>query len=73
MGLLNAVDFLAVSLSLYLLVKFRGHITRKGPPGPPSWPIVGNLLDVPKEAPWIAYRDMSKKYGTRDITPILQN
>jgi len=78
MGLLNALDFLAASLSLYVLVTFCGHITRRGhpyPPGPLSWPIVGNLFDVPKEAPWIAYRDMCKKYGTCDIlvAPILQN
>jgi len=74
----NVVDLLAASLFLYLFVKFRGHVARKGnsyPPGPPSWPIVGNLLDVPKEAPWMAYRDMSKKYGTRHslVTLILQN
>ena len=64
--LINAVDCLVVSLSLYLFVVFRDHRRRGGlsyPPGPPSWPIIGNLLDVPKHAPWIAYADMSKKYG----------
>jgi hypothetical protein len=64
--LINAVDCLALSLFLYLFVALRDHRTRRGlsyPPGPPSWPIIGNLLDVPKEAPWIAYADMSKRYG----------
>ncbi|KAI0274195.1 cytochrome P450, partial [Russula aff. rugulosa BPL654] len=37
------------------------------PPGPPSWPIIGNFLDVPIEKPWIAYTDMSKKYGRCNI------
>ena len=68
--LINVFDFLAISLFLYFLASFRDHRRRGGlsyPPGPPSWPIVGNLLDVPKDAPWSAYAEMSKKYGKRDI------
>ncbi|KAI0278785.1 hypothetical protein BGY98DRAFT_916551 [Russula aff. rugulosa BPL654] len=68
--LISAVDSLAISLFLYLLVKFRNLRRRKGlsyPPGPPSWPIIGNFFDIPKEKPWIAYTDMSKKYGRRNI------
>jgi hypothetical protein len=64
--LINAVDCLAFFLFLYIFVAFRDHIRYRGlsyPPGPPSRPIIGNLLDVPKEASWIAYADMSKKYG----------
>ncbi|KAI0285797.1 CyP450 monooxygenase, partial [Russula aff. rugulosa BPL654] len=30
---------------------------------PPSRPIIGNLLDFPKDMPWSAYAEMSKKYG----------
>ncbi|KAH9010317.1 cytochrome P450, partial [Lactarius pseudohatsudake] len=32
-------------------------------PGPPPLPVIGNLLDVPKLSPWLAYANMSKKYG----------
>ncbi|KAI0278780.1 cytochrome P450 [Russula aff. rugulosa BPL654] len=65
--LINTVDALAISLFLYLLVTFRDRRRRKGlpyPPGPPSYPIIGSLFDIPKDKqPWIAYTDMSKKYG----------
>ncbi|KAF8483980.1 cytochrome P450 [Russula ochroleuca] len=64
--LINAFDCLATSLFIYLLVNFRDRRRRGGlsyPPGPPSWPIIGNLLDVPKNPSWTAYADMSKKYG----------
>jgi hypothetical protein len=66
----HAIDFLALFFFLYLLNVFRDHRRRRGlpyPPSPPPWPIIGNLLDVPKEAPWVAYRDLSKKYGRRNI------
>jgi hypothetical protein len=71
-SLINVIDCLAISLSLYLLADFRDHKRRRGLPcplGPPSWPIIGNLLDVrkAKEAPWITYAEMSKKYGRRNI------
>ncbi|KAF8504866.1 cytochrome P450 [Russula emetica] len=63
---INTVDVLAISLFLYLLVTFSNSRRRRGlpyPPGPLSWPIIGNLFDIPKVEPWIAYTDMSKKYG----------
>ncbi|KAI0792435.1 cytochrome P450 [Abortiporus biennis] len=34
------------------------------PPGPRRWPIIGSLLDFPKEKPYIILRDMSKKYDS---------
>jgi hypothetical protein len=68
--LISAVDTLAISLFLYLIVKSRDRRRQEGlsyPPGPPSWPIIGNYFDMPKDKPWIAYTDMSKKYGRRII------
>lgn len=34
------------------------------PPGPKPSLFLGNLLDVPKELPWIVYRDWGRLYGT---------
>ncbi|KAI9441797.1 cytochrome P450 [Lactarius indigo] len=65
-SVITAIDCLALSTFLYILFAFRDHRRRRGspyPPGPPSWPIIGNLLDVPKLSPWLTYMNMSKKYG----------
>jgi hypothetical protein len=64
------INALAFFVSLYLLIVFRDRKRRGGlpyPPGPPSWPIIGNILDIPTDAPWAVYADMSKKYGRRYI------
>jgi hypothetical protein len=65
-----SADCLVISFFLYLLVNLRERRRHRGqfyPLGPPTWPIIGNLLNVPKETPWSAYADMSKKYGGRII------
>jgi hypothetical protein len=68
--LVNAFDCLAISFFFYLIINFRDRRRRGGlsyPPGPPSWPIIGNVLDVSRDTPWSAYVDMSKKYGKCNI------
>ena len=37
------------------------------PPGPPPKPLIGNALDIPSKKPWIAYRDMCKKYNSKFV------
>lgn len=68
--LINVVDLFALSLFFYLSIAFRDYRRRRGlpyPPSPPSLPLIGNLLDAPKEAPWVAYAEMSQKYGSTGI------
>ena len=70
LSLLTAIaDGLALSAFLYVLLTFRDHRNRRGlpyPPGPRSFPVIGNLLDVPKLSPWSAYADMSNRHGETD-------
>jgi hypothetical protein len=33
------------------------------PPGPPPLPLIGNLLDMPKEKDWLTYRAWNDQYG----------
>lgn len=37
------------------------------PPGPKGYPIIGNLLDMPQDKPWIAYNEWSKTYGALQL------
>lgn len=54
---------------LFFLIAFRAvhrYQRRKRlpyPPGPPGWPLIGNLLDVPPSFPWLAFTKYSKEYG----------
>ncbi|KAG2037858.1 cytochrome P450 [Suillus americanus] len=47
-------------------------VTRKSPapypPGPPGWPLIGNVLDMPRIKPWLTFTEWGQKYG--DITHI---
>ncbi|KAI0770765.1 cytochrome P450 [Irpex lacteus] len=59
------VAVLAV-LGVVIVVRRRSLARRHNcslPPGPPGWPIVGNLFDLPEEHPWLVYSRWSKKYG----------
>ncbi|KAJ7266905.1 cytochrome P450 [Mycena haematopus] len=38
--------------------------SRPTPPGPRSWPIIGNLLSIPSQEPWLVYREWGHQYGS---------
>ena len=60
----HILDICLFGLALYLV----GRLVRKGssplPPGPPGWPLIGNLLEFPThDAPYKTFGAMSEKYG----------
>ena len=63
-SLITIVDILALVSFVFVLSAIRDLQRRRGcPPGPRPLPIIGNLLDIPKESSWLAYTEFSKIYG----------
>jgi hypothetical protein len=49
-----------VAILAYLALRPRKQLN---PPGPPGWPVIGNLLDLPKKEGWKVYLDWGKQYS----------
>ena len=66
--LLSIVDVFVVLLFLATIRAVRERQRRGGlpyPPGPRPLPILGNILDIPKQFPWLAYAKFSETYGSQ--------
>ena len=61
---INYIDVLCAFLGIFILNKLARR-TRRGPlpPGPKPLPLIGNLLDMPKEKDWKTYHTWNKQYG----------
>ena len=60
------LDILVIVSSLAAFWAIRDYQRRRGlpyPPGPRPLPLIGNLLDIPKEFSWLTYTELSKKHG----------
>ncbi|KAI9448698.1 cytochrome P450 [Lactarius psammicola] len=65
-SLMIIIDLFAIVSFLVALSSIRDYRRRRGlpyPPGPRQLPLIGNLLDVPNNFSWLAYTELSKKYG----------
>ncbi|KAF9227082.1 cytochrome P450 [Gyrodon lividus] len=64
MELRTFLDVCLAGVALYLTSRLlRKRRSRPLPPGPPGFPLIGNILDLPSHGPWVAFAAMGKKYG----------
>lgn len=77
------LDILVLAFSFAVFSAIYDYQKRRGlpyPPGPRPLPLIGNLLDIPKEFSWLTYSQLSNKHGmicfvtgepmTERITPL---
>ena len=60
------LDILVLVFSLAAFSAIYDYQRRRGlpyPPGPRPLPLIGNLLDIPKEFSWLRYSQLSSKHG----------
>ena len=76
--MLSLIHYLDVAVILSFLFAFCvGHRYQRKrglcyPPGPPGWPVIGNLLDISPSAPWLTHTEFSKKHGMSDFSTLVQ-
>ena len=59
----HVFDAWLFGLALYLVGRLVWRRSSPLPPGPPGWPLIGNLFDFPADAPYKTFGAMSGKYG----------
>jgi hypothetical protein len=65
-SLMSILDILVLVSSLLAFLAIRDYQRRQGlpyPPGPRPLPLIGNLIDIPREFSWLTYTQLSRKYG----------
>jgi len=64
-----ALATVATAIVLALLLRKRGPRRPPYPPGPKGYPIIGNVFDFPRGAPWEGFARMAAEYGERRAFP----
>jgi hypothetical protein len=64
---LNMLQYgLAATVALLSYQYLKQRFRRRGlslPPGPPGYPLIGNVLELPRVREWETYAQWSKQYG----------
>jgi hypothetical protein len=50
-------------VALYAIRRQDSHRSLQLPPGPKPLPLLGNLLDIPKNMAWLTYQAWNERYG----------
>ncbi|KAF8137299.1 cytochrome P450 [Boletus edulis] len=58
-------------VGILALVFVRRTVVCPLPPGPPGLPLVGNVVGIDTEAPWLTYTEWAKTYGDLVYTQLL--
>ncbi|KAG1741079.1 cytochrome P450 [Suillus lakei] len=58
------LDLCLAGVAVYLAKQvFNKKNSASYPPGPPGWPVIGNVTDMPRIKPWLTFAEWGKKYG----------
>jgi hypothetical protein len=62
--MIDPLFLLAIALLVFAAVSFlRRKPSTPLPPGPKGYPLIGNVLDMPTNRPWLTFADWGSKYG----------
>ncbi|KAJ6532992.1 cytochrome P450 [Mycena capillaripes] len=61
---LETADYRIVAAAAFALLAWFSMFRKKRltPPGPPGWPLIGNMFDVPRKESWKVYLEWSNRY-----------
>lgn len=66
----SSIDILAgLSITVLVSLLIKRHKTRRLPPSPPAWPVVGNLFDIPGKYEWLTYEKWGHELSMFSSSP----